>query len=364
MYAIAVEGAELSFNPAGGLLDRLVLTCDGRRIEPLHRAPWLAAPDEVPLDAAPSLKALAGDFFCAPFGAADVEPAPFHGWSANGVWSLRRTIDDPSGAITAIFDLEERIAGARLRKEITLRPNHPVVYQRHVFTGGQGALPIAHHAMIHVPGGARLSFSPKDFGATPAAAVETDPARGRSLLTYPQCFAGLRAVALAGGGIVDARTYPFADRHEDFLTLFDRADARMGWTAALAQADGFLFFAVKDARILCQTSLWMSNGGRYYAPWLSRHRAVLGLEESCAMFGNGHRASIEGNAVARAGYRTALPLDPNGEREIRYALGAIPADPAWSEVADIVPGDGRLTIRDVGGRECVVPFDSALFGLG
>ena len=64
--------------------------------------------------------------------------------------------------------------------------------------------------------------------------------------------------------------------------LFDppmRASAgRRRWRAA----DGFVFFAVKDAQILGQTALWMSNGGRYYAPWSSRHLAVLGIEEATA----------------------------------------------------------------------------------
>ena len=58
------------------------------------------------------------------------------------------------------------------------------------------------------------------------------------------------------------RSYPFAEGHEDFLMLFDPADARIGWSAAVAAADGFVFFAVKDAQVLGQTAIWMSNGGR------------------------------------------------------------------------------------------------------
>jgi len=361
MHDFAVDGISVTFNPIGGLFDDVVIASAGSQIRPLHRAPWIDAPKDVPADAAPHLRNLAGDFFCAPFATSDIEPAPAHGWAANGTWSLRASLPAADGALTATFDLEDRILGARLRKEIGLRPGHPVVYQRHIFAGGRGALPIAHHAMIHAPGGARLSFSRKDFCATPTTPPESDPARGRSILAYPQRVADLAALGLADGRSVDARSYPFADGHEDFLSLFDPPDQHIGWSAAFAKADGFLFFAIKDARVLCQTSLWMSNGGRHYAPWLSRHRAVLGIEESCTHFGDGHRVSAAPNDLTASGYKTALALDPHGETVVRYALGAIPAPASWTEVADIAVGEGRLTITDIGGGNAAVPFDTDFF---
>jgi hypothetical protein len=357
---LAVDGATVDINLIGGILERLVITWADQRLEPLHRAPWIGVPSDIPEGTPPHLAGLAGDFFCAPFGNADIEPAPAHGWAANGLWSVEaRHQDDMS--TTATFLLDHTILGASLRKHVTLRPGQPAVYQRHVFRGGTGAVPIAHHAMIHAPGGVRLSFSSKDFGATPATPQESDPARGRSILANAQRFADLSAVSLADGGVADLRSYPFAERHEDFLSLFDPLNARIGWSAALASREGFLFFAVKDARRLSQTSLWMSNGGRFYAPWLSRHVAVLGIEESCAYFASGHRASTQPNDLSAAGYSTALQLNPDGEVAVRYALGAIPANPAWSEVSDIVLGDGILIITDGSGDQAHVPFDTDFF---
>ena len=218
-------------------------------------------------------------------------------------------------------------------------------------------MPVAHHAMIRVPGGARLSFSVKDFGATPSTPQESDPARGRSLLAYPQRFDGLADVGLADGTRRDLRAYPWAEGQEDFLTLFDPPEAGVGWSAAVAAADGFVFFALKDAGVLCQTSLWMSNGGRHYPPWSSRHRAVLGIEEATAHFGDGRIVSAAANALSAAGYRTALPL--GGERVVRYALGAIPVPDGWREVADIALADGALTLTDIGGGTARVPFDAS-----
>lgn len=357
MHRLAVDGISVAVERRGGMLADLVIERDGRRIAPLHRAPWVGQPGEVPADAPPHLAVLEGDFFCAPFGRSDDPDVPLHGWAANGIWQVLGLDVGADGARTSRLELAELVQGAALVKEVTVRPGHPVVYQRHLLRGGSGRIPIAHHAMIRVPGGARLSFSPKDFGATPATPQESDPARGRSLLAYPQRFAGLDDVGLADGGRRDMRRYPWAERHEDFLTLFDPPTARIGWSAAVAKIDGFVFFAVKDARILGQTSLWMSNAGRDYAPWSSRHVAVLGIEETCAHFGDGAAVSGGENDLTREGYRTAVEL--GGRVDVRYALGAIPVPEGWSEIADIELGERTLTLVDVGGGREAVPFDTA-----
>ena len=355
MERLVAEGIAVGVTPLGGMLAGLEIERDGRRIAPLHRAPWVGQGEAMPAGAAPHLAMLEGDFFCAPFGRTDEEGVPAHGWPANGDWRAQGVETGADGAVTGRWTLDQAVRGARVVKELTLRPGHPVVYQRHLLSGGEGAVPVAHHAMIRVPGGARISFSDKDFGATPSTPQERDPARGRSLLAYPQRFDGLGDVGLADGSRVDARRYPWADGHEDFLTLFDPPDAGIGWSAAAAAADGFVFFAVKDASALCQTSLWMSNGGRSYAPWSSRHRAVLGIEEATAHFGDGRIVSAAANALSAAGYRTALAL--GGEVVVRYALGAIPVPEGWREVADVAVGEGGLRLADAGGGVVRVPFD-------
>lgn len=362
MARLSVEGISVGVTPACGMLEGLTLERGGRRIRPLHRAPWVGGGETMPAEAAPHLAVLEGDFFCAPFGRTDEDGVPAHGWPANGTWRGIGTATAGDGAVTGRFELAEKVRGATVEKAITLRPGHPVVYQRHRLSGGSGAVPIAHHAMIHVPGGARISCSPKDFGATPETPQESDPARGVSLIGRGARFASLAEVPLADGSVRDMRRYPWAEGQEDFLTLFDPRDARIGWSAAVAAADGFVFFSVKDARVLGQTSLWMSNGGRFYAPWSGRHRAVLGIEESTAFFGNGRIASAAENALSREGYRTAVEL--GGEVVVRYALGAIPLPEGWSEVVEVAVGDGVLTLRDRGGGSEVLPFDSGFLAAG
>jgi hypothetical protein len=356
MDHISAEGISVSFDPQCGVIDDVAIEGGGVTLRPMHRAPWVISGEKLPDQVAPVERKLAGDFFCAPFGrsAADV---PIHGWAANGNWQGSGQTIEADGAVTARYGLREIIHGARLVKEVTLRPGQPVVYQRHVFDGGEGHIPVAHHAMVRVQGGAALSFSPKAYGRTTNSPLEPDLARGRSLLKYPQRIETLAQVQLAEGGIADATFYPFAQRHEDFIALVEAEGAHIGWSTALAAKDGYLFFAVKDAAALPETLLWMSNGGRDYAPWSGRHSYVLGIEEAASSFHViGERTG--GNDPARA---TGVKLRGGAQSVIRYAFGAIPAPEGWTRVSEVKVTDGTLKLIDAGGDSRTLAFDSGFF---
>jgi hypothetical protein len=83
------------------------------------------------------------------------------------------------------------------------------------------------------------------------------------------------------------------------------------WTAVHFPEEGYVWFSLKDPRILSGTVLWHSNGGRHYSPWSGRHRAVLGLEEVTSSFHWGLAESVAPNDASRAGYKTAHNLDPD-----------------------------------------------------
>lgn len=352
MDRIATNGIALTFNPEGGIIDELTIdTADGP-LQPLHRAPWVRAGETLPPEVAPVESRLAGDFFCAPFGASAPD-VPIHGWAANGHWTAQGRSESADGALTACYTLDQAVHGARLTKEITLVAGHPIVYQRHVFSGGTGLIPIAHHAMIHVPGGAQLSFSPKAFGKTMATAPETEPARGRSIFAYPQTFDTLKAVKLADRKTIDASRYPFDTGHEDLSILAEAPGARLGWSAAVAPKDGFVFFAVKDAARLPETILWMSNGGRSYTPWNSRHRAVVGIEEAATA---AHATGALAGAPSPSPAGLATGVDLGGEVAVRYAFGAIRVPAGWSEVVRIEAAAELLVLHDIGGGSVTLPF--------
>jgi hypothetical protein len=162
----------------------------------------------------------------------------------------------------------------------------------------------------------------------------------------------LAKVERADGALSDASLYPFDTGHEDLIIMTETTGTRLGWSAALAPAEGFLFFAVKDAVLLPHTVLWMSNGGRSYTPWNGRHRAVIGIEE----------ASLDHRLIADPKDKpTGLALGKGKITAVRYALGAIPAPRNWTAVKDIQLGKGQLTLIDASGDRRHLPFLAGFF---
>ncbi len=347
MDIIATDGVTVVFDPTGGVIDDVIITSEhGAQLRPLHKAPWTRDGEVLPQSIPLIEQKLAGDFFCAPF-AVSRPGVPLHGWTANGDWQRVNGLGEAVG----LYNLRQQVEGARVTKEIKLRPGHPFVYQTHTLFGGTGQIPVAHHAMLHVPGGARLSFSEKLSGRTGPTAPEADQDKGRSILAYPQSFASLTSIRRSDGTFADATFYPFNENHEDVVVLTEKLSAPIGWSAAVAARDGFVFFGLKDALMLPQTVLWMSNGGRYYKPWNGRHTAVIGIEEAAVGFHLPENEHLP-TGLALASGRTA---------RVRYAFGAMPVPDGWSCVSDITFSQGHVTLTDASGDRRALPFDTEFF---
>ena len=310
-HTARAQGISITLDLDLGHLRDLRVTTDGSILAPLHLAPWAGDPDlEIEPGTAPNLTALGGDFLCAPFATNDVEPAPLHGWPANSRWNLASEERHPDGGSISRFLLERPVFGSRVTKELVLRDGQPFVYQRHLFVGGEGAITAAHHVNTRFPEGGRLSFSPKAYADIPDTPLETDPARGRYVLSYPARTSDLSALPLAAGGTVDLHRYPLGERHEDFLMLVEAPGRRLGWTAALRHHERDVLLVLKDPAVLPVTLLWFSNGGRDYPPWSGRHTGVLGVEDARCWSLYGHAASMVDNPLSRSGVPDLLRAGP------------------------------------------------------
>ncbi|MGL4319587.1 MAG: hypothetical protein ACRCS3_01865 [Paracoccaceae bacterium] len=345
MEQLQARGIAVDFQARGGVIAALRVQDGDHLIAPLHRAPWTA--DEVPQTAPPHQRWLAGDFFCAPFGDGTADAAPLHGWTANGDW------DGAHGQ----YHLTRPVLGATVTKHLTLQDDHPFIYQRHVFTGGSGSLPVANHAMVSLPQGGRISTSALRWCETPALAPETIPARGRSVLAYP-ARAAMQAFPTADGGQVDLGQYPLSEAHEDFVIALAQPGITFGWTA-VARAEGYLFLSLRRADLLPLTMFWHSNGGRHYAPWSSRHTGVLGVEEGVGLALLGLSAGQTPDPLTSAGQPTALDL--GATQDVRHVIGAIHW-PTGEPVASITPAMGALLITGTAGLRRSVPFDDGFLG--
>jgi hypothetical protein len=358
-HEIRAAGIRVVVDLAVGHLRALEIKQDGRFLTPLYTAPWVDEPsiaeDEAIL---PNLRFLSGDFFCAPFGGADEQGTPTHGWPANSPWEHLETTAHPRGGFVARYALGKHPRGARLVKELTLRDGHPFVYQRHIFEGGEGTISVASHAMTQFRAGGRLSFSPKAYADTPGQPLESDPAKGRHALAYPARFVDLSQAPLAEGGTTDLRSYPIASRHEDFVMLVEAPESGLSWAAAIRHDPADIVLSMKNPADLPVTMLWFSNGGRDYPPWNGRNVGVLGIEEGRAWSANGYAASAAPNPLSQSGVPTVLDLDPDGTAEVRHVVGALPRPEGWTEIAALEVEANELLLTDISGASITVPYDS------
>lgn len=344
IVSFELDPVSISIDLSVGHIAELRIRDGDRSLSPLHRAPWVDDPAAGFPDATPpNVRRLSGDFLCAPFGRNDIEPAPSHGWSANSDWDHIETIGG-EGRLTAVFQLRKRVMGATVEKRITLIAGHPFIYQEHSFSGGDGAVSAAHHVMVHMAEGGDLAVSPKQRARTPPEALEVDPSRGRSVLAYPATTTDLGAFPLANGGVTDLTSYPVAENHEDFLTLVEAPGRPFGWSVVSRKAEQDRIIVLKRPDVLPVTMLWMSNGGRDYAPWSGRHVGVLGIEDGRAS-ALGHADSVGKNELSRSGVPTAFDLASGGRVVMRQVIGACAAGQEEGRPVDISMQAGRLTLH-------------------
>ena len=259
----------------------------------------------------------------------------------------------------ARFRLDRKAMGADLVKELRLVDGHPFLYQRHVFTGGQAdGMSVANHAMVSLPNGGRISFSPKRWWETPVTPLETDPARGRSLLASPTRTTDPTHFPLAAGGEADITRYPFASRHEDFAIGVEAEGSRLGWTTVARGAEGDLFISLRNPARLPMTMLWFSNGGRDYAPWSGRHVNCLGVEEGLNRNMLGDSIGRSPNPLDAAGMPTGLSLKLGDTAEVRHVIGQVP----WGgdgRIAGMTPVADGIEVKAADGKAEAIPCDLA-----
>ncbi len=353
---LEADGIRIRLDLLYGMISELVVERGDRSISMLHKAPWIG--EKMPDGAAPHLGGLAGDFFCAPFGDASADNAPGHGWPSNTTWTHLGT-ERTGGETVARFRLDRKAMGADLVKELRLVDGHPFLYQCHVFTGGEAdRMAVANHAMVSLPNGGRLSFSPKRWWETPVTPLETDPARGRSLFASPAKATDPKHFPLAAGGEADLTRYPVASRHEDFVIGVEAAGSPLGWTTVAREKEGDLFVSLRNPALLSMTQLWFSNGGRDYAPWNGRHTGCLGVEEGLNRKMLGVSMSQTPNPLDAASVPTGLSLKPGQTAEVRHVIGSVP----WGGdgvIASVTAFEGGIEVKGADGTTQKVPCDLA-----
>lgn len=337
----------------------------GRAVQPFAVAPW--AGEKIDAGLPPLLHALRGDFFCAPFGGNGTpwrgEKHPPHGESANANWTwMGATRGDEATSLH--LQLKTDVRAGVIDKRITLRTGHSAIYCEHTLSGFSGPLALGTHPCLHVPGlegAARVSAGGWDHGQVLPVPFEDPAVGGYSSLKPSARFENLNAVPLTNGGTADLTRYPARAGFDDLVMLMGKPGRTLGWSAVTFPKDGWVFLQLKNPEVLRHTILWHSNGGRHYAPWSSRHRNVLGLEETTSYFHFGQAESAKPNPLSAAGYPTTIKLSPKKPLRVPhiFAVAAIPR--GFNIVADVQAqaDGGGILVTAANGKAAKLALDTA-----
>ena len=329
-----------------------------RWVEPFAIAPW--AEEKLAPGLPQVLQVMRGDFFCMPFGGNENpyrgENFPPHGETANSAWTF------VSGTSQRLeLSMQTAVRKGRVNKTIELVPGHSAIYQRHVISEMKGSMSFGHHPILKLPAGAtgRISTSRFTYGQVFPEAFENPVLGGYSILKPGARFHALNRVPRVDGQLADLSVYPAREGYEDLVLMAAYSALPFAWTALVVPEEGYVWFSLKDPKVLRSTVFWMSNGGRHYAPWSGRHRHVIGLEEVTSNFHYGLAESAKANPLNREGIATSVRMDPKHPFTVNYimAVSAIPSG------FDIVRGirassDGAsVTITSKSGKAIEVPLN-------
>lgn len=361
-WRLANDAVEAYVTTLGGHLAPVTFTLGKRTIQPFAIAPW--ATEKVPADTPPILRALRGDFFCLPFGGNTTpykgEVHGVHGDPANHSWQFVGGSADAGDAMLRLR-LNTTTRPGVVDKTIRLRADHRAVYQQHVVSGMTGPMSVGHHATLafpDAPGSGVISTSPFKLGQVYLTPCEDPTTGGYSTLKPGAEFTSMEQVPMLDGSMTDLSRYPARRGFEDIAILVSDAEREFCWTAVTFAKEKYVWFALKDPKILQSTLLWISNGGRHYAPWNGRHVNTMGLEEITGHFHDGLVVSAKPNSLTKRGFKTAHTLTPKKLLVVNYimAVAAIPA--GFERVADITADGARgVVLHDQAGKTVKVKLD-------
>jgi hypothetical protein len=336
-----------------------------RTVQPYHVSPW--QDEGLNLDP-PVLVPLRGDFFCLPFGGngAPYEGMKFlpHGEPAGAPWSLVGS--KKTGAVaTLTLALQTKVPAGKVTKTIHLIDGQNVVYSQERLEGYSLKTSIGHHAILAVPekeGSLRIATSKIQFGMTSPFLFSNPVNREYQSFAIGKKFDSLSKVPLAWKDAepADCTSFPARTGFADLLAIFsekaENLPQQVAWTTATNQDGGYLWFSLRDPRILPTTVFWIENHGRHGTPWNGRNRC-LGLEDVCSYLNEGMPISAQPNDINKEGIPTAIELNPNRPTVVNYIQGIakIPAD--FQMVKNVEFGAGEVTFVSVTGKKVTVPVN-------
>ena len=281
-YHLAWAHGEVTVRAIGGMIAPVEFDLGGgRRISPLHVAPWK------PEGLSPLMAGLRGEWPCLPFGPARVPdnlPAGWqartlengwdHGYCSNHRWELVASSDS---ALSLAIELPEGDPVARLERHIRAQADAPAIEVELVIHPRRDAvIPFALHPTFVVPKEG-VEIVGGSYAAVHTYPMQAEP--GVSRLRPGLVASTLKALPAEGGTTLDVTRLPLPFKTEELLQV---ADCKPPFVLRYAAQDAEVLLDW-DATQLPDALLWISNGGRAHAPWAGTHYA-LGIEPDNSCF--------------------------------------------------------------------------------
>lgn len=361
-YTLKSAQVSLAVTELGGHMAPVKFFADSDQpVEPYYISPWQDEPKtEMP---APVLNSLRGDFFCLPFGGnaelVNGEQHPPHGEIAGVRWRAV-SIAQNKGISTLTLECPTRVRAGKVTKELSLIDGQNVVYSKHTIEGFAGRVPLGHHATLAMPekeGTVHLASSPIRFGMT-CPGVFSDPHNRE----YQALLPGVQWTDLTKVP-VRAQDQPPADLslqpgrygYADLVQLVNDPTADTpAWMTATFPEPGYVWFSLKDPKVLASTVFWMEYHGRHGHPWNGRNNC-LGLEDVTSHFADGLASSMAENVLSKQGVPTTVELSADRPTEVNYIQGVARIPSGFDRVASIEFGPGQITLIAPAGQRVVVP---------
>jgi len=372
-WVIRSSTVEAAVTQLGAHMAPVKFCCDsGAPVQPYHISPW--QDERLSLDP-PVLAPLRGDFFCLPFGG---NGAPYlgqkflpHGEPAGAKWTFAG-LDKSQGVTALTLTLKTNTPAGMISKKVCLVDGQNVVYSQEVLQGYSGQFSIGHHAILAVPekeGSLRIATSKIRFGMTSPVLFSNPVNREYQSFAIGKKFSDLRHVPLQWKDAEDAdcTSFPARTGFADLLGVFsepaEKLDHGIAWTTATNQDAGYLWFSMRDPRVLPTTVFWIENHGRHGSPWNGRNRC-LGLEDVCSYLNEGMPVSAQPNSVNKEGIPTALELSPDRPTTVNYIQGVVKIPPGFTVVKTVEFGAGAVTFVSAAGQKATAAVHYEFLGSG
>jgi hypothetical protein len=344
----------------GGHLGPVSFRLAHRLVSPFAIAPW--SEEKLAPETPALLRALRGDFFCAPFGGNGTawrgENHPPHGESANATWRLK-AFERAADRLTLQASLRTSVRPGSVDKFITLIEGHAAVYQRHVLHG-RGPMSVGHHALVKfpdAPGSGIVSTSRFVHAQVLPDLFERPENRGYQALKPGAVIRSLDRVPTLTGELTDVTRFPARRGYDDLVMVTADPKLSFAWNAVTFPRERYVYFALRDPRLLRHTILWISNGGRHYAPWNGRHTSVMGIEDTTSYFHHGLAESAKPNPLSRRGIPTTVTLSARSPLAINYIVGVAAIPAGFDRVRLIQAMKGGIELVADSGKRTAAPLD-------